>query len=172
MKRKAIIADGKIVDIIIAGDDLKAPHGSKLIETAEANIGDFYEQGRFTRPKAKLKREDLLRIAHAKRQLSSLSGLSFELENGSKIRVPTDYKTRQDLFEIASLGIDSKFVFPDGQFELTAKDFSELARKLAEHTAKNHAVLAEVIEAIGEEKIVFDEQINKPEMLNLKKWSG
>jgi hypothetical protein len=126
--------------MIIAGDDYKPPAGFRLIEALDANIGDLFVNDRFTRPRIKSSRDDLLRVA------------------------------RQDLLEIASLGIDSKFLFPEGPREVTAKDFANIVRAIAERTAKNHAVLADVAEAIDREQIVFEDQINEPEKLGLKKW--
>jgi hypothetical protein len=170
MKRKALIRDGKVAEMIIAADDYKHPAGHRLVETLDANIGDLFDGSRFSKSRPKLKREDLLLIATAKRQTSSLLGFDFELENGEKVNVPTDSKTRQDILEIASLGVDSAFVFPDGPRELTAKDLAGIARKIAKRTASLHATLAQVVEAINREQIVFEDQIDAPEKLSLKKW--
>lgn len=170
MKRKALISGNKVADIIIANDAFKAPPGFKIVETNEANIGDHYDAGQFKKPKYKAERNELVRAAHSQRQLASISGISFVLDNGSEVTVPTDYKTRRDISEIASLGIASKFVFPEGPFELTANDFSEIVTKIAEHTAENYAALAEVLESIEKNQLIAHEQIEKPERLNLKKW--
>jgi len=170
MKRKALIKDGKVTDMIIAGDDYKPPAGFRLIEALDANIGDLFVNDRFTRPRIKSSRDDLLRVARIRRSLTSNWSFVFELESGEKVQVPADISARQDLLEIASLGIDSKFLFPEGPREVTAKDFANIVRAIAERTAKNHAVLADVAEAIDREQIVFEDQINEPEKLGLKKW--
>src|SRR6516225_7383031 len=115
MKRKALIKDGKVTDMIIAGDDYKPPAGFRLIEALDANIGDLFVNDRFTRPRIKSSRDDLLRVARIRRSLTSNWSFVFELESGEKVQVPADISARQDLLEIASLGIDSKFLFLKGR---------------------------------------------------------
>jgi hypothetical protein len=172
MKRKALIKDGKILDIIVADDQYKAPPGFKLAETNDANIGDLYDNGRFLKPKIKVSRKELLHAAHIRKQLDAAFGMEFELDSGAKIRAPTDVRTRQEAAEIASLGIDAKFVFPGGawQYDLTANDFRRLVRAYAERTAANYAALADVVVAIDRLEITSYEDIEDPGRLKLREW--
>lgn len=172
MKRKALIKDGKITDIIVADDQYKAPPGFKLAETDDANIGDLYDKGQFLKPKIKAGRKDLLHAAHIRKQLAAAFWMEFELDSGAKIRAPTDIRTRQEVSEIASLGIDAKFVFPGGawQYDLTANDFRRLVRAYAERTAANYAALADVIGAIDRLEITSIDEIEDLERLKLREW--
>ena len=172
MKRRALIKDGKIADIIIADDQYKAPPGFKLAETDDANIGDLYDKGRFIKPKIKADRKDLLHAAHVRKQLDAAFGMEFELDSGAKIRAPTDVKTRHEVSEIAALGIDAKFVFPAGaeQYDLTANDFRRLVRAYAERTAANYAALADIVGAIDRLEITSYEDVEDPGRLKLREW--
>jgi hypothetical protein len=113
-----------------------------------------------------------LHAAHVRKQLAAAFWMEFELDSGAKVRAPTDVRTRQEAAEIASLGIDAKFVFPVGawQYDLTANDFRRLVRAYAERTAANYAALADVVGAIDRLEITSYEEIEQPELFKLKEW--
>ena len=48
--RAALIKDGLVVNVIIAGETYKVPEGFILVESDTANIGDIFQGGIFLPP--------------------------------------------------------------------------------------------------------------------------
>lgn len=178
MSRMAIITDGIVSNIVIAGKGFKPPKGSLAIESATANIGDKHGGAdSFTKDDLKLSKEELILHAKHRRLVMVKLGMKFNLADDQQIKVDDDMQ--KDICELAYLADAGErarqenfvMVLQDNRIlNLSAEQVIDLRNKIAEHIARSHAILATLVEAINTEKITSIQEIDNPETAGVDSW--
>jgi hypothetical protein len=154
-KRVALIRDGKVFDVIIAGDDYKPSKGVIHVEAETANIGDRHDGRAFIKPAPPEKSQLISAALGLHRTLVDRLQVDFDSEGELLIGI----LLRRDIRDIELLGKDATIVFGDKPIKLTSAQIRALRELISLKVAALHQALAEAIQAIEDGKITAYEDI-------------
>jgi hypothetical protein len=168
MKRLALIKNGVVHDIVIAGDQYEPPEGMTAREHVSANIGDMHDgAGGFSPVQKQLSRDELYAYARRKRKMIIKTGLDFNLAapggDPHIVRIPTTDEYREAFAALASVGEPAIVALPDQNVSLTGAQIFEINRRIVGYVARSITVLASIIDGITANQISSTAHIDIPE---------
>lgn len=171
MKRMALVADGKVHNVIMAKPGFRPSDGSIAVESLEAGIGDLHDGVKFTKNESRPSKEELILHARRRHAITIYLGIKFNLAKPGDdlkiVHIRIDNLMREgirDLAYLAEHGESSRIVLHNNQIiDLSAAQILDLRDRIARHIARSHAVLAALIEAIDTGHIASIDAIDAPE---------
>jgi hypothetical protein len=170
MTRTALVANGRVEHVVVAGPGYRPPPGMTAVISDTANIGDSHDGATFRPPaEPQLPAARLIAIATRRRVIIARTGILFDVAKAGEptrmVRISTTAEHRSDIAELAWLAErNSLFTAPwvdaFGTAMLDAAQILELRRKIAAHVAASYASLDATLTAIGSGAITTRAQIN------------
>ena len=168
--RTALVANGRVEHVVIAGPGWQPPPGMTAVASDTANIGDSHDGQTFRPPaEAALPATRLIAIATRRRVVIARTGILFDVakagEPSRMVRISTTAEHRSDIAELAYLAernalFTAPWVDAFGTAVLDASQILELKRKISAHIAASYASLDAVLTAIAAGTITTRAQLN------------
>ena len=168
MKRIALIKDKKVHNVITAEPGYKPPKGFTAVEAETADIGDVYDGKTFTAADFKLSKANLIHEAKLRFDSAINLGISFDLAEPGEaqqiVRIPADIASRAEIMALAFVAEiesqDLSSVTRDCVLRLTSKHILGIREQVMRHVMEKHALLADLIQAIEEERVTNSGEID------------
>lgn len=170
MSRTALVRNGIVEHVVIAGSDYSPPSGMTAVSSRHANIGDLHDGINFKPPvDPDLPTPQLIEQAKRRRQLLARMGVMFNVgtaDSPLRVRVSTTREARSDLDDHAYLAEHDQFyrgtwVDDFGVVELSGAQFIELQRQVALYVAETYKTLGRTVAEINSGVIRKKSQIEK-----------
>jgi hypothetical protein len=170
MARTALVKDGAVAEIVMAGDGYQPPAGFLAVASRTANVGDTYDGAVFKPPLRVRPKAELANYASVKQTRVAGNGITVDIAAGGKpllISVDTSAKGRADLSGLVQAAIiDPNFTTnwhqSSGDLVLTAEQIKAVHQQVTAFIADTYKTLSAVLSAIELEQIISTEGVDNP----------